>query len=491
MRTRPYAKSKTLPAIPAIPAIPADSSDKDVKPRRRSTSAQRSVHRDYFVYQDQSTAAPALHLRSKTLPHIPIRDLPLWQPRSHVDGGDTPQTPTHITVTDDSTPTDRVPDTLPTIPGSSASSASSPNPLVRTEDTTSAQVTPRRSVSTTVAPLRSSTRRSIDQRQQHTSSELGDRPESYHSPRRAASEHRTRRHSGTTKPPQAALSVGHPNPESQQDDPLQEYRYWDLPQTPPPPELPEKEAYGRYRVVNPDSPLPYVSEPDQQVGIKDDTHREGQHTTTPINDDKNSVADHPEPAIKEKTLETQEPSTVTQYMNMLLALDEIPRIHNLAASFFTWILLAGFVLFPGTFASLRNNAAAKDAVDLINHIPLFVIAFLCCGIGAAGMGYFWWRWMNNYVWLVNKIFLPGLLNGFTGVISTLASVYGAQNGEFSSASKTTIIVTTSTTFICGVLTSYYLLWKIRRMKLEHDNLIGKQSAGKHGEGLIHKSISLV
>lgn len=47
-------------------------------------------------------------------------------------------------------------------------------------------------------------------------------------------------------------------------------------------------------------------------------------------------------------------SVQTDYMNMLLALDAVPRLDNLLASFFTWILLAGFVLFPGTFTSLQS-----------------------------------------------------------------------------------------------------------------------------------------
>ena len=203
------------------------------------------------------------------------------------------------------------------------------------------------------------------------------------------------------------------------------------------------------------------------------------------------------------------PPTVTQYMSMLLAVDKIPRIHNFAASFFTWILLAGFVLFPGTFTSLKNsggnNTVTEEALNVINHVSLFVIAFLCSGIGAAGMGYLWWRWMKNYVWLVNKVFLyvdvvpvlclyvplnaacsPGLLNSLAGVISTLSSVYGAQHGEYSSSSKVTLIVTVTTTFICGALTVYYLMWKIRRIKAEHDQVMGKQRTGKRGEGFIER-----
>ena len=66
----------------------------------------------------------------------------------------------------------------------------------------------------------------------------------------------------------------------------------------------------------------------------------------------------------------------TQYVNMLLALDSIPRLHNMLAGFFTWILLAGFVLFPGTFTSLQNEnvvstgEVGKKVLDAVGHVPL-------------------------------------------------------------------------------------------------------------------------
>ncbi|KAG5645693.1 hypothetical protein DXG03_005531 [Asterophora parasitica] len=181
----------------------------------------------------------------------------------------------------------------------------------------------------------------------------------------------------------------------------------------------------------------------------------------------------------------------TQYMKMLLALDDIPRLHNMLAAFFTWILLAGFVLFPGTFTSLKNaqgsfpgGQVGQQVLDAVSHVPLFVIAWVCCGIGAGGMIYLWWRWMNNYIWLVNKIFLPGLLNSLAGLISTLANIYGVQHGEYSTTGKVTIIVTGTSSLICGLTTVFYMLWKIRRVKQAHDREVGQSSAGKHGEGLI-------
>ena len=67
---------------------------------------------------------------------------------------------------------------------------------------------------------------------------------------------------------------------------------------------------------------------------------------------------------------------MTKYVNMLLALDKIPGFHNLLASFFVWILLAGFVLFPGTFTSLQNQASVnggavgKEVLNTVAHVPL-------------------------------------------------------------------------------------------------------------------------
>jgi len=79
---------------------------------------------------------------------------------------------------------------------------------------------------------------------------------------------------------------------------------------------------------------------------------------------------------------------------------------------------------------------------------------------------------------------PGLLNSLAGIISTLTNVYGVQHGEFSTTSKVTIAVTTGSAFVCGVLTLFYSLWKLRNVKKQHDREVGKERAGKHGEGIL-------
>ncbi|KAF5340264.1 hypothetical protein D9611_007825 [Ephemerocybe angulata] len=187
----------------------------------------------------------------------------------------------------------------------------------------------------------------------------------------------------------------------------------------------------------------------------------------------------------------------TRYVNMLLALDDIPNYWNLLASFFTWILLAGFLLFPGTFSSWQEQQAqavgASPAVTdelkgavlkAVAHVPLFVIAFICSGIGAAGMVWLWWRWMANYIWLLNKVFVPGLLNALAGLLSTISNIYGAQEGQFSRTAKITLIVTATSSGILAGMVLFYQFWLLRRVQNEHWREVGKQKAGRHGEGVL-------
>jgi len=109
------------------------------------------------------------------------------------------------------------------------------------------------------------------------------------------------------------------------------------------------------------------------------------------------------------------PSVQTRYMKMLLHLDEIPRLHTMLAGLFTWVLLAGYIVFPGTFTSLRNSKAVKDAtsagtsasmlVNTVQNVPLLWLAAICCIVGVLGMVWLWWRWQENYIWLSSRIFL--------------------------------------------------------------------------------------
>ena len=111
------------------------------------------------------------------------------------------------------------------------------------------------------------------------------------------------------------------------------------------------------------------------------------------------------------------PSVQTRYMTMLLHLDEIPRIYNILCSLFTWIILAGFLVVPGTFTTFKQSDAFKEADDddsnevahaivhTVANIGLLWLSGAFCLVGVVGCLCLCLRWRRNYVWLVNRVFL--------------------------------------------------------------------------------------
>jgi hypothetical protein len=96
---------------------------------------------------------------------------------------------------------------------------------------------------------------------------------------------------------------------------------------------------------------------------------------------------------------------------MLLQLDKIPVIYNILSSFFSWLLLAGYMVFPGTFVSIRNSQALANGAGkagklvstAVQNVPLVYVAAICCIGGAAGMSWLGWLWRKNYLWIMNRI----------------------------------------------------------------------------------------
>ena len=67
----------------------------------------------------------------------------------------------------------------------------------------------------------------------------------------------------------------------------------------------------------------------------------------------------------------------SQYADMVF--EEVPRMHNLLSGLFTWILLAGFVVLPGTFSTLEgiqsDSGEVEKVLHAIRHLPLYVHHF--------------------------------------------------------------------------------------------------------------------
>lgn len=170
----------------------------------------------------------------------------------------------------------------------------------------------------------------------------------------------------------------------------------------------------------------------------------------------------------------------TRYMQMLLDLDSVPGWHNLLVAISAWLLLAGFVIFPGTFTSIQSIDADDESISdierwvlkRVRNLPLLVVAGLCCGIGAGGMVAFWIRWRRNYVWLCNRIFLPGTLHAIAGLLSTIINVYTAQHKQWSITARVSAIVEGICLGVCGLLWTIYSYWLLGGVKRNHRREFG-------------------
>ncbi|PGG99694.1 hypothetical protein AJ80_09308 [Polytolypa hystricis UAMH7299] len=132
-----------------------------------------------------------------------------------------------------------------------------------------------------------------------------------------------------------------------------------------------------------------------------------------------------------------------QYVEMLLSLDNIPWTYNFLAGLFNWMLLAGYLVVPGTFTSLQKSNAVKDRLD---------------GQGLE-------RALLN---TIQNPPLPSLLNSIAGLITTLINIYTARSGDWSVMAITTVIVTGISTLITAGLFIQYKFQKLGRIRDEHE-----------------------
>ncbi|KAH7408746.1 hypothetical protein DE146DRAFT_387887 [Phaeosphaeria sp. MPI-PUGE-AT-0046c] len=140
---------------------------------------------------------------------------------------------------------------------------------------------------------------------------------------------------------------------------------------------------------------------------------------------------------KRPDLQRRRTTARTRYIDMLLNLDDVSPLHNILASASVWILLAGYIVFPATFNKLQkeeldakaDSNLKQHALDTVRNVPLLYVAAFACGIGVLGCLWLWWQHRKNYVWVINRIFLPALLNSIAGLVSTLVNVYSAQEGR--------------------------------------------------------------
>lgn len=98
----------------------------------------------------------------------------------------------------------------------------------------------------------------------------------------------------------------------------------------------------------------------------------------------------------------------------------------------------------------------------------------------------WFRHRTNFVWLLNKIFLPGALNSFAGLISSLINVYSQQDGHWSTTAWITAAVTGGVMLITSVLFGLYNFWLLEKVRRKHSREMGIIAEGEVEEGLKEK-----
>src|SRR6266850_849975 len=99
----------------------------------------------------------------------------------------------------------------------------------------------------------------------------------------------------------------------------------------------------------------------------------------------------------------------------------------------------------------------------------FIVAYCLCATSTAVLLWLWRRQCGNYVWLLRNIFVPGMFNGLSGLITTFVSVYATQKNPagptFGASSISTLVVTSACMFICSFLAAIYTLLKLRAYKV--------------------------
>ncbi|KAL4935806.1 hypothetical protein BDV06DRAFT_217144 [Aspergillus oleicola] len=168
----------------------------------------------------------------------------------------------------------------------------------------------------------------------------------------------------------------------------------------------------------------------------------------------------------------------TWYMQMLLDLDCTPWYYNIASGAANWVLLAGYLVIPGTFTSLQKSDSLNNnlnttqtgqaIVATVQNPPLLVIACSFLGVGAASVTWLFRVRRDNYIWLVSRIFIPNCLNSLAGLLTTIVNIYTAKNGDWSIMALLTTIMTGLVLAILVALIIVYKFGKLQKVRQEHD-----------------------
>jgi hypothetical protein len=86
---------------------------------------------------------------------------------------------------------------------------------------------------------------------------------------------------------------------------------------------------------------------------------------------------------------------------------------------------------------------------------------MCCLVNAFAICWLWYLRKDETEWLFTNLFSAGLINAFSGLITTFVNLYAVQSGTIGSSTKSTLVLASFCTFAYAVLTAVYFRKRLR------------------------------
>uniref|UniRef100_A0A0B7KHX5 Uncharacterized protein n=1 Tax=Bionectria ochroleuca TaxID=29856 RepID=A0A0B7KHX5_BIOOC len=167
----------------------------------------------------------------------------------------------------------------------------------------------------------------------------------------------------------------------------------------------------------------------------------------------------------------------------------MPWYYSTIAGLLSWMLLAGYLITPSTYASLTDSEAlnkagsiGKSLMTAVRNLPLLVLASALCIIATLGLIILWFRLRFNYIWIQRHVVTPVLLNSAMGFFSAMLNIYTDQGGQWS----ITAIVTGSVIgswLLCSAVLYILYYWLLYQLEIAGGNEIEEVVGGERKESV--------
>lgn len=95
--------------------------------------------------------------------------------------------------------------------------------------------------------------------------------------------------------------------------------------------------------------------------------------------------------VGEKKKYSTNNKALTPNIEIYTQANKVPSIYNILITLFSWLILAGFIILPGTFTSLKyltilSSSKGREIIQkTVQNIPLLLIIEVIYSIGIIGI----------------------------------------------------------------------------------------------------------